>query len=167
MHVDISFLPGSAAACLLTFERIGTMVMLLPGVGEQNMPARVRVTIVLLLAAVLLPAHQNSHSVDLIALWPVLVMLFQEIIVGAVLGLTARLAISALQIAGAVVEQQMGLSHRSDARPARDAGRQFSHAARHHATVDVDQAIPPGHYKAFGEVINYVMRLRRAVSRSL
>jgi flagellar biosynthesis protein FlhB len=34
-----------------------------------------------------------------------------------------------------------------------------------HATVEVDQAIPPEHYKAVAEVIGYVMRLRRAVSR--
>jgi flagellar biosynthesis protein FliR len=109
MHVDISFLPGLAAAFLLTFARIGTMVMLLPGVGEQNMPTRVRLTIALVLTAVLLPAHQKAYTVDLTALGPVLVMLFQEIIIGAVLGLTARLAISALQIAGSVVAQQMGL----------------------------------------------------------
>jgi flagellar biosynthesis protein FliR len=109
MHVDISFLPGLAAAFLLTFARIGTMLMLLPGVGEQNMPTRVRLTIALVLTAVLLPAHQKAYTVDLTALGPVMVMLFQEIIIGAVLGLTARLAISALQIAGSVVAQQMGL----------------------------------------------------------
>ena len=34
-----------------------------------------------------------------------------------------------------------------------------------HATVDLDQAIPPEHYKAVAEVIGYVMRLRRAVVR--
>ena len=31
-----------------------------------------------------------------------------------------------------------------------------------HATVEVDQAIPPEHYKAVAEVIGYVMKLRRA-----
>ncbi len=35
-----------------------------------------------------------------------------------------------------------------------------------HATVDVDQAIPPEHYKAVAEVIGYVLRLRRAVARN-
>ncbi|HXD44796.1 MAG TPA: flagellar biosynthesis protein FlhB [Pseudolabrys sp.] len=34
-----------------------------------------------------------------------------------------------------------------------------------HATVAVDQVIPPEHYKAVAEVIGYVMRLRRAVAR--
>ena len=109
MHVDISFLPALAAAFLLTFARVGTMVMLLPGVGELSVPSRVRLTIALVLTAILLPAHQKAYAVDLKAIGPVLVVLFQELLVGAVLGLTARLAISALQVAGSVVAQQLGL----------------------------------------------------------
>jgi flagellar biosynthetic protein FliR len=109
MHFDVSFLPAIAAAFLLTFARVGTMVMLLPGVGEMNLPARVRLTMALVLTAILLPAHQKAYAVDLKAFGPVLVMLFQELIIGAVLGLTARLAISSLQIAGSVVAQQLGL----------------------------------------------------------
>jgi flagellar biosynthetic protein FlhB len=34
-----------------------------------------------------------------------------------------------------------------------------------HATVEVDQAIPPEHYKAVAEVIGYVLRLRRTLRR--
>ncbi len=34
-----------------------------------------------------------------------------------------------------------------------------------HATVEIDQAIPPEHYKAVAEVIGYVMRLRRGIVR--
>ena len=109
MHFNVSFLPVLAAAFLLTFARVGTMVMLLPGVGELNLPSRVRLTIALVLTAVLLPSHQKAYTVELNALGPVLVMLFQEILVGALLGLTARLAISALQVAGSVVAQQLGL----------------------------------------------------------
>ncbi len=33
-----------------------------------------------------------------------------------------------------------------------------------HATVEIDEAIPPEHYKAVAEVIGYVMKLRRGVS---
>jgi flagellar biosynthetic protein FlhB len=32
-----------------------------------------------------------------------------------------------------------------------------------HATVEIDQEVPPEHYKAVAEVIGYVMRLRGAV----
>jgi flagellar biosynthetic protein FliR len=113
MRIDISFLPALAAAYLLAFARVGTMVMLLPGVGEMNLPSRVRLTMALILTAILLPAHQKAYVVDLKALGPVFVVLFQELIVGAVLGLTARLAISSLQTAGAVIAQQMGLGFAS------------------------------------------------------
>lgn len=109
MRIDISFLPALAAAFLLTFARVGTMVMLMPGVGESNLPARVRLAIALVLTAILLPLHQKAYTVDLNTLGPVIVMLFQELIIGAVLGLTARLAISALQVAGFVIAQQLGL----------------------------------------------------------
>ncbi len=109
MRVDVSFLPVLAAAFLLTFARVGTMVMLMPGVGELNLPARVRLTIALLLTAVLLPAHEKAYTVDLRALAPVLTMLFQELVIGALLGMTARLAVSALQVAGSVIAQQLGL----------------------------------------------------------
>ncbi len=35
-----------------------------------------------------------------------------------------------------------------------------------HGTVEIDQEIPPEHYRAVAEIIGYVMRLRRAVARS-
>jgi flagellar biosynthetic protein FliR len=109
MRVDISFLPALAAAFLLVFARVGTMVMLLPGIGESSMPTRVRLAIALILTAILLPLHRAAYSLDLRALAPVIALLFEEIVIGAVLGLTARLAISALQVAGSVVAQQLGL----------------------------------------------------------
>jgi flagellar biosynthetic protein FliR len=109
MRVDVSLLPALAATFMLVFARIGTMVMLLPGLGEMSMPVRVRLTIALVLAAMFMPLHRNAYAIDLKQLGPVLLMLGHEIIIGAILGLTARLSISALQVAGAVIAQQMGL----------------------------------------------------------
>ena len=110
MQIDVSFLPALVAAFLLTFARIGTMVMLLPGVGELTMPTRVRLALALVLTAIVMPGHEKAYAVDLTAsLAPVITMLIQEIMVGLILGMTARLAISALQVAGTVVAQQMGL----------------------------------------------------------
>ena len=109
MRVDVSILPALAAAYLLVFARIGTMIMLLPGFGEMSVPVRVRLALALLLTAVFLPLHREAYAIDLRAIGPVLLMLGQEMLIGAVLGLTARLTISALNVAGAVVAQQMGL----------------------------------------------------------
>lgn len=109
MRIDVSFLPALAAAFLLVFARIGTMLMLLPGLGEQNLSARIRLTMALILSAVVLPLHRAAYHIDPAALGPAIVMLIEEILVGAVLGLTARLTISALDVAGSVIAQQLGL----------------------------------------------------------
>jgi flagellar biosynthetic protein FliR len=109
MKIDISFLPALAAAFLLVFARVGTMVMLLPGIGEHSVPARVRLTLALVLTAVLLPLHRDAYQIDLRSFAPAFTLLAQELLIGAVLGLTARLTISALQVAGSVVAQQLGL----------------------------------------------------------
>jgi len=107
--IDISNLPQLGATFLLVFARTGTMVMLLPGLGEQNISPRLRLTIAVMLAAVLLPLHRGDYHIDAGALAPAIVMLIEEIIIGAVLGLTARLTISALEVAGSVIAQQLGL----------------------------------------------------------
>jgi flagellar biosynthesis protein FliR len=109
VQIDVSFLPALGAAFLLVFARIGTMTMMLPGLGEQNVSARLRLTMALVLAAILLPLHRNAYHIDPSAIGPALVMLVEEIMVGAVLGLTARLTISALEVAGSVIAQQLGL----------------------------------------------------------
>ena len=109
MRIDVSFLPALAAAFMLAFARIGTMVMLLPGLGELSVPPRVRLAVALVLTAVILPLHRPSYQLDLTAFGPLIVTLGQEFLVGAVLGLIARMTISALQVAGSVIAQQLGL----------------------------------------------------------
>jgi flagellar biosynthetic protein FliR len=109
MHLDISFLPALGAAFVLVFARVGTMLMLLPGLGEATLSAQMRLSVALVLAAVLLPLHKNAYQVDLHAFAPTLTLFFQELLVGAVLGLTARLTISALEVAGSIIAQQLGL----------------------------------------------------------
>lgn len=118
MRVDVSFLPTAAAAFLLVFARVGTMVMMLPGIGEGAVPVRIRLVAALALTAVLFPLHRNAFSIDLRAFGPILVTLGEELLVGALLGLTVRFAISALQIAGSIVAHQMGLGFATAVDPA-------------------------------------------------
>src|SRR6478752_4973855 len=149
MRIDISFLPALATAFMLTFARVGAMVMLMPGVGELNVPSRVRLTIALALTAILLPAHQKAYTVDLKTFGPVLVLLFQELVIGAVLGLTARLAISALQITGSIVAQQLGLG--------------FFAADLHHLAIaamnDSYTIFQPGALPLMGDAAQHVTRV--------
>lgn len=109
MRIDISLLPALAAAFMLVFARIGAMVMLLPGFGEMTVPVRVRLAIALILTLIMVPLHRAQFQVDVTNLNALGVLMVQEIVIGLVLGLTARVTISALQVAGSVIAQQLGL----------------------------------------------------------
>jgi len=109
MRIDISMLPALAAAFMLVFARIGAMVMLLPGLGETNIPVRIKLAIALLLALIILPLHRQAYQIDMGSMASLLVLMLHEIVIGILLGATARVTLSALQVAGSVIAQQMGL----------------------------------------------------------
>src|SRR3954452_17434806 len=109
MRVDISLLPALAATFMLVFARIGAMVMLLPGFGEANIPTRTKLSIALALTLIILPLHRGAYNVDMGSIVPLLVLMMHEIVIGIVLGATARVTLAALQVAGAVIAQQLGL----------------------------------------------------------
>ncbi|MGZ5828483.1 MAG: flagellar biosynthetic protein FliR [Xanthobacteraceae bacterium] len=109
MRIDLSFLPALAATYLLVFARIGTMIMLLPGLAELVVGARFRLTLALVLAVVIFPLHSDAYHVDIRSIASLVTTLVQELMIGAVLGIAARLAVSALQVTGSIVAQQLGL----------------------------------------------------------
>src|SRR6201992_1365904 len=109
MRIDISLLPALAAAFMLVFARIGAMVMLLPGLGESNIPVRIKLAIAVLLTLIILPLHRAAYTIDMQSLTSLVILMLHEIIVGVVLGVTAQVAMSALQVAGSVIAQQLGL----------------------------------------------------------
>jgi len=109
MRVDISLLPALAAAFILAFARIGSMVMLLPGFGETNIPTRAKLSIALMLTLIILPLHRSAYRIDMTSLTPLLVLVVHEIVIGVVLGATARVTLSALSVAGSLIAQQLGL----------------------------------------------------------
>ncbi|HLZ05674.1 MAG TPA: flagellar biosynthetic protein FliR [Bradyrhizobium sp.] len=109
MRLDVSLLPALAAAFILMFARIGAMVMLLPGLGESSIPVRIKLAIALLLTLIMLPLHRAAYHVDMTSITALLVLMVHEIVIGIVLGATARVTLSALQVAGSIIAQQMGL----------------------------------------------------------
>jgi flagellar biosynthetic protein FliR len=117
MRLDISLLPALAAAFMLVFARIGAMVMLLPGLGESNIPMRIKLSAALLLTLIMLPLHRAAYHVDMTSMAGLLVLMLHEIVIGIVLGATARVTLSALQVAGSIIAQQMGLGFVSTVDP--------------------------------------------------
>jgi flagellar biosynthetic protein FliR len=109
MRKDIYLLPALAATFVLVFARMGAMVMLLPGFGESNIPARIKLGIALLLTLIILPLHRADYHVDITSVTSLMVLMVHEIVIGIVLGATARVTLSALAVAGSVIAQQLGL----------------------------------------------------------
>lgn len=107
--MSIQILPDLSMAFLLIFARIGTMVMLLPGIGERSFPVRVRLATALLLSLVFFPLAANFYPQPLGAMPAVVGLLIGEIAIGFVLGIAGRMMIAALQTAGTVIANQLGL----------------------------------------------------------
>ena len=109
MRIDISLLPALAAAFMLVFARVAAMVMVLPALGQSNIPVRIKIAIAVLLTLIILPLHRTAYTIDMSSMTPLVVSMLHEIIIGVVLGATAQVAMSALQVAGSVIAQQLGL----------------------------------------------------------
>lgn len=97
-------------AFFLVFARLGSMMMLMPALGDENVPARVRLVFSLLLALVVLPVVLISLPPMPVTLPATAALLIGEILTGLMLGTAVRILFSAVQFAGTVIGFQSGLS---------------------------------------------------------
>lgn len=111
MQFTLNWLPETAYMYILVFGRVGTMLMLMPALGEGMIPARMRLTFALMFSLVLFPMIGDTlpkFSPDNLLL--LVQALFHEIAVGFILGGIARLIVSSAQTAGSIIAFQVGLS---------------------------------------------------------
>jgi len=108
--IALDWLPQAAYLYLLLFARIGAFLMLVPALGENTIPARLRLAFALTLTFVLFPLLAGSLPALPVGMEGMLVLLVRELAVGLVLGAISRLMVMATQVAGAVVAFQAGLS---------------------------------------------------------
>jgi flagellar biosynthetic protein FliR len=115
--MTITILPELAALFMLVFARVGTMVMLMPGLGERFVLNRAKLAIAVFLALLLMPVARPLMQVPSD---PGLLMtlLISEILIGAILGFSARLIMAALQTAGVIMANQIGLGFATAVDPA-------------------------------------------------
>ncbi len=105
----IAALPGLAFQAVLVFARLGAAVMLLPGLGEQEIPATIRLALGLGLLALLLPALAPGLPPAPEASAEALRMIAQEVVIGLWLGGLARILALAMAMAGQAVATLIGL----------------------------------------------------------
>lgn len=117
MTVGLAWLPQTAFLFILIFARTGTILMLLPALGEQAIPAQMRLTFALAFALVLLPLLSSTLPPLPGDLGSIGFILLHEVAVGLILGGITRLIVLATQVAGAIIAAQTGLSVAQGADP--------------------------------------------------
>lgn len=115
--VSLVWLPAVAYTYILIFARVGTMLMLIPALGEQVIPARLRLGFALAFALILYPLLGETLPGLPVNLWGAVAVLLHEIAVGLILGGIARLVVMGTQVAGSVIAFQTGLSVAQSADP--------------------------------------------------
>jgi flagellar biosynthesis protein FliR len=104
-------------ATALLFARLGAMIMLLPGLGEVVVPARVRLSLALLLAIMLAPTIAERMPEPAASAWGMAFQVGTETLVGTLLGGAARILVSALATAGQIIGLEIGLAFAQTADP--------------------------------------------------
>ncbi|MBV6632191.1 MAG: flagellar type III secretion system protein FliR [Alphaproteobacteria bacterium] len=102
---------GSLFAFMLIFVRFGAAIFLIPGLGDTTVPARVRLLLALAIALILTPVLQDRlppqpQTVDMLA-----ILIFSEIIIGALFGTVMRLVLTSLEVTGQIIALNIGLAN--------------------------------------------------------
>ena len=104
----IPFLNSAMWQGFIVFVRVAAITSMLPGFGEQSVPARVKLVLALSFTLVVSPAvsiPQSSLDLGITSL-----LIFSEILSGLAIGIGLRLFILALQTAGSIAAQSTSLS---------------------------------------------------------
>lgn len=93
---------------ILVFCRIGTILMIMPGIGDSFVSANVRMMFAIAFTVVVSPIAAQylpdvTNNAQLISL------IISEIVIGFFIGTIARIFMAALDVAGMMISMQMGL----------------------------------------------------------
>ena len=103
-------LPDWAFGLVLVFSRIGAACILLPGIGEVELPGMVRAGFTLALSILLLPVLAPLLPGVPLSGWVIFAKVTAEIVTGLWLGWLTRLLMQALPVAGQFAASMVGLA---------------------------------------------------------
>jgi flagellar biosynthetic protein FliR len=112
MHFTSAELTAWIGAFLWPFFRIGAMLMSAAVFGTRALPMRLRLVLVLALTLVLAPLAGPVPAVDPLS-GEGLAITAQQIVIGVAIGYVLRLVFAALELAGEMIGQLMGLGFAS------------------------------------------------------
>ena len=90
--------------------RFAPLVMVMPVLGEQSVPRRVRVSFAFLLSIVIYGAVRDQLVALPSSVFDLLTLVVREIMVGLIIGLMARVLMASTHVAGTVIAFQTGLA---------------------------------------------------------
>lgn len=93
---------------LLIFVRISGIFMMMPIFSSHNIPGRVKAAFALIITYILFPLVFNSTAVIPEHFLPFLFLVAGELIVGLILGFVSSLIFTAIQMAGQILDMQIG-----------------------------------------------------------
>ncbi|WP_132458296.1 flagellar biosynthetic protein FliR [Pseudomonas aeruginosa] len=108
---------GWIASFVLPLFRVAALLMTMPVIGTQLVPVRVRLYLALGVCVVLVPNLPPMPQVDALSMKAML-LIGEQILVGALLGFSLQLLFHAFVIAGQIISMQMGLGFASMVDPA-------------------------------------------------
>ena len=106
----LAHLPADLFRLLLVFARVAGAVMLLPGLGEQVVPAPIRLALALALTVLLAPVLGTMPALPAAPL-DLLRLIAAETVTGLWLGFLARTLALALPVAGGLAAGALGLAN--------------------------------------------------------
>ena len=104
--VQVSF------AALLIFARTGAIIMLLPGIGEGFVPARIRLAFAFLFALMLFPVLGGQVGAVPDSNGAMFAQIFREILIGLMIGTLLKMMLAALGIAGERIHVVQGYNEK-------------------------------------------------------
>ena len=93
---------------LFVLLRVGALIMFFPILGSPQVPGRIKIGLILFVSIAVFPVVRATPMHDPKSLFELVVNLFSEITIGLAVAYSARLMFTAVQIAGTVVDFQMG-----------------------------------------------------------
>lgn len=98
-------------AFMLTFARLGSALMIMPGVGDSFISARIRLLFALGFSLVMMPIVAGFMGDIPSGGFALYVLIAMEVIIGLFIGTVARIFMAALDTAGMVISIHSGLAN--------------------------------------------------------
>ncbi len=93
---------------LFVLLRVGALIMFIPILGSSQVPSRIKIGLILFISIAVFPVVRSTPMHDPKGLFDLAVSLFSEITIGLAVAYSAKLLFAAVQIAGTIIDFQMG-----------------------------------------------------------